>query len=67
MEASVIKSKVETTWQDASAQWKDEYASRYRTAVITELENTLDRIRNTSEQLNETIGATLSSLQKFND
>ena len=67
METGVIKAKVETAWQDASARWKDECASRYRTAVIAELGNTLDRIRNTSEQLNEAADSALSNLREFDN
>ena len=39
MEAKKIKAKIEEIWQDTSSRWKDEYATRYRSAVISELEN----------------------------
>jgi hypothetical protein len=67
LEAGVIKSKVETTWQDASACWKDDYATRFSVAVIAELKDILDRIRNTSEQLNEAVNSAISSLREFNN
>lgn len=67
MDANIIKSRVDATWQDASTCWKDEYASRYRVAVVTELENTLDRIRNTSMQLSDSINIALASLREIED
>jgi hypothetical protein len=67
VDANVIKDKVEIVWQETSAHWKDEFAARYRVAVISELENTLGRINNTSAQLNEAIDNALSSLLEFND
>ena len=67
MEADVIKTRVVLSWQDASAHWKDEYASRYNKAVIVELENTLDRIRSASAQLSDDIYAALAELNEFYD
>ena len=65
MEANVIKTKVEDAWSVVSSHWKDEYAARYRMAVIKELENTLDSIRNVSMQLSDSIDTALSSLREF--
>ena len=65
MEANLISSNVDAAWQDASAYWKDNYASRYRIAVIVELENSLSRINNSSKQLNDVIDDMLSSLRQF--
>lgn len=67
MDAHVIKNAVETAWQEASSRWKDEYAARYRTAVIAELENALQRLGSTSAKLDEAIESTLSSLREFLD
>jgi hypothetical protein len=67
MDADVIIAKVYTSWQDATHHWKDEYASRFRTAVISELEHTLGKIRNTTVQLSEATEAALSALQEFNN
>jgi hypothetical protein len=65
MEANVIKAQIDEAWRDASASWKDEYATRYKTAVISELESTLDHLQKTSNQLNEAIDTVLSSLREF--
>jgi hypothetical protein len=65
MEANMIKAQIDEAWRDASSIWKDEYASRYKTAVISELESTLDHIQKTSRQLDEAINTVLSSLREF--
>jgi gamma-glutamyl phosphate reductase len=65
MEANVIKAQIDEAWRDACASWKDEYTSRYKTAVISELENTIDHIQKTSRQLDEAINTVLSSLREF--
>jgi hypothetical protein len=67
MDVDVITTRVDTTWQDATRHWKDEYASRFRTAVISELENILGKIRNTTVQLSEATEDALSALQEFNN
>jgi hypothetical protein len=65
MEANVIKAHIAEAWLDASASWKDEYASSYKTAVIDELESALDNLQKTSGQLGESIDTVLSSLREF--
>lgn len=67
MDANTIKAQVEETWQDASVLWKDEYATRYKIAVINELENTLDQIQKATAQLNAAIDSTLSGLREFEE
>jgi hypothetical protein len=61
MEANLIKAHIDEAWQDASKSWKDEYAARYKIAVIDELGNTLDNLQKTARQLDEAIDTTLSS------
>lgn len=65
MEPRVIKSKINDLWLDASAQWKDEYASRFQIAVIGELENTLNSINCLYAQLRDSINDTLDGLREF--
>ena len=67
MEAKKIKAKIEEIWQDTSSRWKDEYATRYRSAVISELDNTLDQMQRSTEQLNAAVDITLSGLREFED
>ena len=67
MEAKKIKAKIEEIWQDTSSRWKDEYATRYRSAVISELENTHDQMQRSTEQLNAAVDITLSGLREFED
>jgi hypothetical protein len=61
----VIKAHIDEAWRDASAHWKDEHASRYKTAVIDELESTLDNLQKTSGRLDESIDVALLSLREF--
>jgi hypothetical protein len=67
MNTDVIKSRIDIAWQDASSFWKDEYASRYKAAVIIDLDNTLDRINKASTQMGEAIYTALANLNEFND
>jgi hypothetical protein len=67
MDAEVIIARVDTAWQDATRRWKDEYASRFQTAVISGLEHTLGKIRNTTVQLSEATEAVLGALREFNN
>ncbi|GHT96248.1 hypothetical protein FACS1894141_6180 [Spirochaetia bacterium] len=65
METNAIKVHIDETWHDASSTWKDEHASRYKIAIINELEITLDSLQKTSMQLNEASDTALSSLREF--
>lgn len=67
MGADSILVRVGEAWQDTSQVWRDEYATRYKTAVIQELESTLVTIRNLTTELNEASDTALSSLRKYVD
>jgi heterodisulfide reductase subunit B len=67
VEAKAILSKVEEAWQDASGQWQDEYAGKYKTAVISELEYSLLNIHKATEEINEATEAVLARLRDYKD
>lgn len=67
MGSDLIFARVVEAWQDTSQGWRDEYATRYKTAVIQELESALKTIQNLTTEINEASDTALSSLRKYVD
>lgn len=51
MQINDVKNSVENLWSDVSASWQDDIAKKYKTAMIDPMENILNSMQCSCNQL----------------
>lgn len=64
MQINDVKRNVENLWSDTSTSWQDEMSGKYKTTVIDKMENILDSMQNSCDQL---ICASEDALRRLKD
>lgn len=51
MQINDVKRNLENLWSDASASWQDDVSTKYKTAMIDQMENLLGSMQSSCSQL----------------
>lgn len=62
-----VRKNVVELWADASASWQDDLSKKYKAAMIDQMEDILDSMQNSCDQLMRASGDALKRLKEIQE